>query len=127
MALLQQIRRADQTGAAMEAQGFGTHQAAIRPGQGFLQNPAITRAAQLGRPALRRSKATIQAHRQDQAQLGGRHLAQPATRASRAAGTISSWGDSANTSAALLGLSWTRTLWSRAPVAAIGAVSKSAI
>ena len=115
----------------MEAKRLGTHQSAISPGQGLLQGAAITGAAQLGGATGRGGETAIEADRQHQAQagqgnpsrdaeraslslslnrtvpgLGGLQGVQPAAaRASRAAGAISSRGASANTSAALLGLS----------------------
>ena len=111
----------------MEAERLGTHQSAISPGQGLLQGAAITGAAQLGGATGRGGETAIEADRQHQAQagkgnpsrgaerasltstvpgLGGLQGVQPAAaRASRAAGAISSRGASANTSAALLGLS----------------------
>ena len=113
----------------MEAQGLGTHQSTISPGQGLLQGAAITGSAQLGGATGRGGETAIEADRQHQAQagqgdpspgaeraslclnstvpgLGGLQGVQPAAaRASRAAGAISSRGASANTSAALLGLS----------------------
>ncbi len=121
--LLQQVFPMDQAGAAVAPQGLGSHQGGISPGQGLLQHPAVAGPAQLGRTTLRGSEPPIEADRQHQAKFRG----QWAAMASRAGGTISSWGVSAKTSAALLGLSCRRTLCRRAPLAAMGAVSRSAM
>ena len=124
LAVSQQLGLAQQTGAAVAAQGGGPQQGGIRPGQGLLQHQPVPRTANLGCPALGGSQTAIQAHRQHQAGAGAVH---PATRASRAGCSISSRGVSANTSAALFGLSCRRTLCRQAPVAAIGACSRSAM
>ena len=41
---LEQVGLANQTGAAMEPQGFGADQAAIRPSKGLLQGTPIPRS-----------------------------------------------------------------------------------
>ena len=101
----------------METKGFGPHQTAVSPGQGFLQYPAIAGSAELGGSPRRGSQAAIQTDGQHQTENGpggplDRALKRPprsgiqtAARASSAAGAVCSWGVSANTSAALLGLS----------------------
>ena len=53
LALLQQLRAMNQTAAAVGPHGAGTHHSDICPGQGLLEDAAVSWATQLGRTTCR--------------------------------------------------------------------------
>jgi hypothetical protein len=67
---VEKMRTTDQAGGAVAAKGLGADQAAVGPGEGLLEHPAVTDPPQLGGSPLGGSQPAIEADRQDEPQPG---------------------------------------------------------